>query len=270
MAAPEGLGVAAGSLTGTHFVYSNIYSLNKGIYYLYASLAVAGVLYAVAGSYLKNRDLKLWLRKVGGLRRSETLLAISVLPLALLTFLLAEDAFELIETGLTYIILAASCVIASIALRVRWPALRLAALPSMAVVLLLALTHPVVAYSIDAYSSAPRSEKDGLEFLASAVPMAGKSLAMHKDDQLCLIDGPKIDETEFVYLTGSPEADMEEVRPDIFVYRSTDYYYAAMRLDLSFDNNRYTRYLATAYRLKYDRVYASPTFEVYLRDEAGM
>jgi hypothetical protein len=269
MAAPGGLDVAAGFLTGTRFVYANIYSLNKGIYYLYALLAVAGVLYAVAGSYLKDKDVKLWLRTVGGLRRSETLLAISVLPLVLLTFLLAENAHELIESGLTYIILAASCVMASIAVRVQWPAPRLATVPALAVVVLLTLTHPVVAYSIDAYSSAPRSEKDGLEFLTSAVPMAGRSMVMFKDDQLSLLAGSGIDHTEFLHTTDPYRPQFEALRPDIFVYRNTGYYYAAMRIDLSFEDNRFTTYRAAADRLEYDRVYSSPTFEVYLGDEAG-
>jgi len=206
---------------------------------------------------------------VGGLRRSETLLAISVLPLLLLTFLLAENSHDLIESGLTYIILASSCVTASIAIRVRWPAPRLAVVPALAVVLLLTLTYPIVAYSIDAYSSAPRSEKKGLEFIASAVPMARRSMAMSHDDQLSLFAGSKIDETEFFHLSDPHEPQFDMVWPDIFVYRSTGFYYAAMRLDLSFEKNRFTGFLAAVDGLKYDRVYSSPTFEIYLGDEAG-
>jgi len=38
---------------------------------------------------------------------------------------------------------------------------------------------------------------------------------------------------------------------------------AAMRYDLSFEDNRYTEYLIFVNSNKYDRIYSSSTFEIY-------
>jgi hypothetical protein len=51
----------------------------------------------------------------------------------------------------------------------------------------------------------------------------------------------------------------------VVVFRKSGYYYSAMRIDLSFERNRYTEYKDKIEAEQYDRVYSSPTFEVYLK-----
>ncbi len=248
-------------LTGTPFIYRNIHSLNKGIYFLYAAAGVLGLIYTVAKDYTEKRSIKNWLSKLGGISRSEACLAISILPLVLLSFLLAEEAHVLIETGLTYIILALSCIIASVV--IRWQLINRKAAPYFIAlgVLFLTLTSPIVAYSIDAYSSIPKSEGAGLKFLSEEVPLNGKSVSIWLGNQLAFYPQPSFAQADFELLRNL------KVEPDVAVFRNTGYYNAAMRSDFSFEYNSYTKYLAAVKSSRYDRIYSSPTFEVYSRDK---
>jgi len=57
--------------------------------------------------------------------------------------------------------------------------------------------------------------------------------------------------------------DAGEGTADLVVLRNTWYYRAAMRQDLSFEDNRYTRLLDLVEDSGYSKVYSSPTFKVY-------
>jgi hypothetical protein len=257
---PGGFSVGTGYLSGTRFVYSDIYNLNKGIYFLYAAVTALAILYIFARTYLEKRSVGKWICGLGGLNRIEALLALSVLPLLLLSFLLAENAHELIETGLTYIILALSGVIASVVLRARLVSKKAAPYLITIGALILTLSFPVVAYSIDAYSSYPRSEEKGLEFLASEEPLEGKTVVGSTLHQLSFYPQANLEQTEFFRFDSA-----QGVEPDVVVFRKSGYYYSAMRIDLSFERNRYTEYKDKIEAEQYDRVYSSPTFEVYLK-----
>jgi hypothetical protein len=263
---PDGFSVGTGYLSGTRFVYSDIYSLNKGIYFLYAAVAALAILCIFARTYLEKRSVGKWICGLGGLNRIEALLALSVLPLLLLSFLLAENAHDLIETGLTYIILALSGVIASVVLRARLVSKKAAPYLIMIGALILTLSFPVVAYSIDAYSSVPRSEEVGLSFLAAEGDLGGKTVTGWGLKQLALYSQPYTNQNQFVLLDSVNSQNLDEVKPDVIVLRNTGYYYAAMRNTLSFKDNSYTRLLAAVESSRYDRIYSSPTFEVYLKD----
>jgi hypothetical protein len=257
---PGGFSVGTGYLSGTRFVYSDIYNLNKGIYFLYAAVAALAILYIFARTYLEKRSVGKWICGLGGLNRIEALLALSVLPLLLLSFLLAENAHDLIETGLTYIILALSGVIASVVLRARLVSKKAAPYLITIGALILTLSFPVVAYSIDAYSSYPRSEEKGLEFLASEEPLEGKTVVGSTLHQLSFYPQADLEQTGFFRFDSA-----QGVEPDVVVFRKSSYYYLAMRIDLSFERNRYTEYKDKIESEQYDRVYSSPTFEVYLK-----
>ncbi len=260
---PERLGVGAEYLTGTQFVYSNIYNLNKGVYFFYAAIGALGVLYVAARAYIGKKSIKNWLSQLGGLKRSEAMLALSILPLLILSFLLAGKAHVLIETGLTYIILALSCIIASVMARSHWLDSGIGRSFLVIGVLFLTLSFPVVAYSIDAYSSFPESEENGLKFLVADGSLEGKTLAGDSLSQLALYAQPPLSQTEDMTLGALKALDLSEKPLDMIVFRNTGYYYAAMRDDLSFDRNRFTEYLAVVESSKYHKVYSSPTFEVY-------
>jgi hypothetical protein len=254
----EEFGTAGEYLGGTPFIYANIYNLNKAIYYLYAAAALLGVLYLAATNYSRKEGVRKWLAKLGGLKRSEACISISMLPLIFLTFLLAERAHDLIETGLTYMILALSCIIASAIVRSRRIDRKTASSVVLVGVLFLTIAYPIVAYSIDAYSNFPESEKLGVEFLDSKVPLDGKILAGTNVSQLAIY--PQASSAEITRINYR----REQVYADIAVFRNTGYYYMAMRFARSFEKNAYTEYLEMIEDGRYDKVYSSSTFNVYL------
>jgi hypothetical protein len=260
---PADLGTSQQYLGGTPFIYSGIYTLNKGIYYLYAACGISGVLYILVRTYFKKRNVREWLKQLGGMSRNEALLACSVLPLVVFSLLLAEGAHDLIETGLTYVILAVSGIIASIILRSQWKYDKLKFSFITTVVLFFTLSYPLVAYSIDAYSNTPESEAAGLAFLAEDTPLAGKVVAGAFMSQLALYPSTITIGTSFVNFG----VNLQQV--DVAVFRNTGYYYTAMRFDLSFTKNRYSEALAAVESGGYDKVYSSPTIEIYLRSKTA-
>ncbi len=236
-------------LLGTPFIYGGIYSLNKGIYFLYAAIAAILLLRSTVTAYLKQRDIKKWASRLGGVSRSQLFLALSLPLFLILTILLAEWGHDLIERGLTFIILILSCLIASMSIRFLNSKLFRPAM--LILVLFLTLSFPIVAYSIDAYTSFPESEKSGLEFIVAKDLVTDKTLDGTRLVQLVL------------YRSDIREPDYMET-PDIFIFRSTDYYYRAMRLDLSFDDNLFIRYLGQIRDdNKYNKIYSSLTTEIY-------
>lgn len=261
--ASGGFDVGSEYLTGTRFIYSNIYNLNKAIYFLYAAVCALGILYVAVRAYFHTRGIGRWLSSLCGLKRSEAMLALSVPPLLLLSFLLSEWNHVLIESGLTYIILAFSCIIISIFSRLKWIQRGLGYAFLATAVLFLALSSPIVAYSIDAYSNYPESEKAGLVFLVERGSLQGKTVATSSITQVILYGRPSLVETDLLRLGAGGIGDIDEGGPDIVAFRSTGYYYSAMRNTLSFENNRYDEYLADVQSAGYDKVYSSQTFDVY-------
>jgi hypothetical protein len=261
-----GFDVGAGYISGTRFAYSDIYNLNKAIYFLYAAVGILAVLYLFARTYLEKRGVKKWIGELGGLSQNEAILAVSVLPLLLLSFLLAENAHDLLETGLTYIILSIAVIIASVILRSQLVSKKAAPYLVMIGVLFLTLSFPVVAYSIDAYSNFPRSEEAGLSFLAAEGDLEGKTATGWNLKQLALYWQPDTNQNYLVLLDSVNAQNLDKIKPDVVVFRNTGYYYAAMRNARSFEDNSYTRLLAAVESSGYVKVYSSPTFEVYLRD----
>jgi len=254
-------------LLGTPFIYKGIFNLNKGIYLLYALLAITMVGYTFYRSRSRLKSPRDFLAQLGGLSREEVFIIVSALILLILTILLGEETHDLIERGLTFAILAISGLLASITTRVYESATTLAKRfirPAMIVLILfLTLSFPAVAYSIDAYTSFPISEEAGLKFLASYVPLDTKRLATNFQGQMTLyrpyIAAP-------VPLSSPSSLDSG----DVFAFRRTDYYYAAMRFDLSFEDNRFTRYQsAVNTSSEFDKIYSSPTMAIFVRGSDG-
>jgi len=60
--------------------------------------------------------------------------------------------------------------------------------------------------------------------------------------------------------------DLNKTAPDIIVLRINAYFMISMRYDLSFENNRFTELRENLTRSSnYNRVYANPDFEIYVR-----
>ncbi|MFC1904406.1 hypothetical protein ACFLXT_01370 [Chloroflexota bacterium] len=252
-------------LLGTPFIYEGIFNINKGIYILYALLAVTVVSYTIYRTRSQRKGLRNFFSKLGGLNRGEIFMAISVPLLVILTILLGEKAHVLIERSLTFTILAMSGLIASITTRTYESAtiiVKRFICPAMIVIILfLTLSFPVVAYSIDAYTSFPISEEAGLKFLANYAPLDTKTLATTSGSQMTLYR-PYIAAPVWLGYPWSLD------RGDVFAFRMTGYYIAAMRHDLSFDDNWFTRYQSVVnVSSEFHRIYSSPTIDIFIKSE---
>ena len=250
-------------LLGSPFIYKGIYNINRGIYLLYAFLAAIGfcyVLYRSRPLWKRPRD---FIKEIFGLRREEVFMAISVPVLVILTILLAERGHVLIERSLSFIIIAMSGFIASILTRIYEPGMvlvkRFIGVAMVVVLLFLTLSFPVVAYSIDAYTSFPISEEAGLKFLADHVPLDTKTLATTSGSQMTLY-GSHI----LAPVALRDPSSLED--GDVFAFRSTGYYHVAMRDELSFHDNWFTRYQsAVSSSNEFDRIYCSQTTTIFSR-----
>ncbi len=264
------LQVVGGFLTGTRFIYGNIFALNKGIYFLYAALGVLAILYRAADSYLKRSSIGRWLTQFAGLRKNEALLAVSVVPLIALAYMLGEGAYDLIETGLTYAIIALSGLLASVVIRTKLQniqALRLGAGVLVVLLVLLVLSYPVIAYSIDAYSNFPYSEKKGLQFLTQNGALEGKTLMSTNTSQIVLYIRPEQYNVRLLKFQPRYAPIQSGEGIDLIVFRNTGYYYSAMRYSFSFDDNYYNDCLKEVQDETYNKVYSSPTTTLYVDSE---
>jgi len=118
----------------------------------------------------------------------------------------------------------------------------------------------VVAYSIEAYTNFPASEQSGLEFLAQDVLLEKRTLTTTSSGQL------RIYTLNFIPVN-PPEDNISE-GAEIVVFRSTGYYHTAMRWDLSFEDNGFTRLREAVNSCDgYDRIYISPTVEIFSRGD---
>jgi len=259
---PGGFTTTRQYLLGTPFIYEGIHRLNLWIYIVYVLVAMAGIIYLFLTSCFSQKSFKYCLLRFGGLSRSQLFMVLSVTVLLVLTALLAERGHVLIERGLTFIILGLSCLIASIIVRLyHTDAIKKFINPVVSVLIFfLTLSFPVVAYSIEAYASFPASEQAGLEFLAQDVLFEKKTVTTTSTNHLLLYA------TNFLSVS-PPEDDISE-GAEIVAFRSTGYYKAAMRYDLSFENNGFTRYHEAVNSCdRYDEIYISPTVEIFSRND---
>jgi hypothetical protein len=254
---PSNFSTAGKFVAGTAFIFGGIFNLNKGIYLLYAVAAISSIMAVLAKSYFSRLSIRKWIAGFGGILQKEAVLICAVPVLLVLTLLLALQSHDLIETGLTYIILSISVMFASMSLRFHWFGNLKSFSLLTAGVLFVTLAFPVVAYSIDAYSSFPASEAAGLRFLAGDMSLAGKSVAGAFLDQIGLFN-PQFTENT-VYL----ELSQLQAKPDIAVFRHSHYYYSAMRFDMSFEHNAFTESLAKVQSAGYNQIYSDLTFVIY-------
>ncbi|MFC2067621.1 hypothetical protein ACFLTP_01175 [Chloroflexota bacterium] len=250
-------------LVGKAFYFDSIFNINRAIYALYGLTAALAVLFVFARARVCRKGARDFLSRLGGLTREELFLAISMLLLIVLSVLLAEVFHTLIERGLTFIILTISGVIASIVTRVYEPAKtnvrRFMAGSATVVIVFLTLAFPLVAYSIDAYTSFPVSEESGLKFLAESTPLDAKTLTTTSGPQISLYQPYVAKITNMLITTSFWES-------DILIFRMTGYYYAAMRYDFSFEDNRLTRYRdAVNTNAAFNSVYINPTTHIFIR-----
>ena len=257
---PETLDTTRQYLSGKPFIYGGIHKLNLFVYFLYALLAAAGIMYIVTVEYYRRKSIRHFLLRFGGLNRNQLFLILSGVLLFVLTILLAESDHVLLERSLTFLILVLSCLIASVIVELYYSGVLVKLLSAIVVgaVLFLTLSFPVVTYSIEAYTNFPASEKVALEFIADDVLVEQKTISTSFSGQLLLFT------FNFIRQPMSEE-DISE-GTEVIAFRSTGYYYTAMRHELSFEDNSFTRYReAVADYTGYDKVYLNPTTEIFIR-----
>ena len=244
-------------LLGVAFVYSPIYNLNKGIYFLYAAVAMLMMSWTVTVDLLRLRNIKTWVMKLGGLTQSQLFLLIAAPLLLILTVLLGEyelGEYGLIERSLTVIVLALSTLIASVLLRLLSHAVlqKIKVWFYVILVVLLTLSFPIVSYSKDAYTSIPESEKSAVGFVEA------NQLITVKSDQRVIIPS-----FQLAYWSW----DIKPFRQyDVFIFQSTTFYYKSMRIDLSFTDNEFVRVREAIVKGRdYNKLYNNPTTEVFLQ-----
>jgi hypothetical protein len=261
---PGDLDTARRFILGNTFIYSDIYTLNKAVYVLYALLVIT----AIGAVLVRTRQQRItwsnYLADRGGLSRPQWVLVISAPVFIMAAILMSEHDPTLLERGLTMAILAMAGVTASIVTgwydRAKTNLRRVIAGVTVPVLILLTLAFPVITYSIDAYSGFPVSEEKGLEFVADNFNLKDKVFVSGFPNQMTLFQPDVI---KGLASLGTPKAD----QGDVFLLSSTAYYYAAMRLDLSFTDNHVTRFrdlLNASSKVK--GVYVSPTTAIFVKE----
>ena len=256
---PGGLATTREYLSGAPFIYGDIHRLNIFVYVLYAFTAAVGVLYIIFREYGRRDSLRSYLTKLGGLTRNQVFLIISVFALLVFTVLLAETDHTMMERGLTFVILVLSCLIASIAAGLYYSGTvaKFISFISLGMILFLTLSYPVIAYSIEAYTNFPASEGAALEFMAEDVLFEKKTLADGSKEQFVMYT------VDFIPVPS--RRDEVTKGAEVVSFRSTDYYYTAMRHDLSFEDNSFTRYLEAVTDCdRYNKTYINPTTEIFV------
>ena len=245
-------------LFGTAFVYSPIHTLNKSIYFLYAAVAAAVTVWALTANLLRLKSIKTWVMRLGGLGRSQWFLLIAAPLLLILTVLLGEyerGEYGLTERSLTFIILTLSSIIASVLLKPLSSRVLERAKIWFCVVLvvILTLSFPIISYSKDAYTSIPESELSAVGFVESHKLVAVKPVDGHE------FIVPGFQPAGWNWDTNLP------LQYNSVMFRSTRYYYHAMRTDLSFSDNKFIRARETIVNgNEYNKIYNSPTTEIFL------
>jgi len=162
---------------------------------------------------------------------------------------------DLAERSLTFVILNLSCLIASAGIGLLSNKRMKSIL--LLFVMFLTLSYPVVAYSIDAYTGFPESEGNGLKFLANEADTAHKKTVILAGSAHLALYSPHSIIEKYVSKDTITKA-------DFVAFRSTGYYYRAMRFDLSFNDNLYTEYLELVKNDDtFNNIYMNPTTEIF-------
>ncbi|MDY6917845.1 MAG: hypothetical protein SVP26_07885, partial [Chloroflexota bacterium] len=259
------------SLFGTAFIYSGIYNVMRAIYLLYGFIAMTLLLHKLVRTFLQERSIRKWVSGLGGLTRSQVFVGLSLAAVFLLTVLLTERGHGiggLTERGLTFLVLLSSCLIGSLLVEA-FTSRKGKVLSNVLILILvvfLTLSFPAMAYKSEASLSIPVSEEEGVRFLAENVALDEKTLAMAGVGQLAYFPEATYARPNFASI-GLPWPEVvADIEADIAVFRRTDYYYAAMARDLSFEDNAVTEYLGIlSNSSSHNRVYSNPAFDVFLK-----
>ena len=255
------------------FYYSEIYYLNQGIYFVYLAILIGVSIFAF--KHLKN-DL------INNKKMEPifvfNIMAILIIPAGILLYLMS-GLHDLIERTMSYFILFSSVFIIGYLIQY-WDKemVRLKRLLPLSkslfknrgivfvtFLVFLAITFPVVSYSIGVYNSTPVSEKTGLEYLSNHYLADDTNVSLSLASQLAMFAEPPLETSLYATLPVDNSTEYDAV-----CYRMTSYYYYSLRIDLSFESNRWLDSHEMISNLTgYQKTYTSSTFEIYWRTSDG-
>jgi hypothetical protein len=275
-------------LSNPHFLYREIYFLNQLVYIIYFITALIMILFIVKIGVKSQKGFKMRilsiLRIIGRKRLYALITAFLFIVFGIVLYIITSLQ-DLIERSLTFFILVISIFIISIlmehmprtnmrskgkesekpSLHIKQKSKRTVIIFIVIWVVPVSLVFPTVAYSIGVYNSTPPSEDSGLTFLSDNVPLDNKNISISFLSQMAMYLEPPIE----VSLPPGELFDNKglENQTDIVVLRSIGYYYFAMRVDLSLDDNRWISYKDEVNNsFIFNKIYSNPSFEVYIRD----
>jgi hypothetical protein len=258
---PSDLNTFQKLVVGESFLFSAISTLNRLVYFLYGLLAIGAIGLVFVKAYRKHKSFRNWLYNLGGLTREQTWLIIAAPLLLIVSILMAESQPVLMERGLTLAIMAISGIFVSIFYgiftSVRYNALKNSFISF--VLIILSCVFPFISFSIDSYSSFPSSEESGLKFTSNYIKLDDKVLAGTSKAQIVLFH-PVTKNLDSSFSSLSPE------NGDVFLIRSTGYYYASLRYDFSLEDNRITRLKQELdASTDFNSIYFNPAFSIYFK-----
>lgn len=248
------LGWTAG---GQSFIYPEIHQLNLAVYVIFLLfVSFLLLLDLTRGRFACKRDV---ITKHVSHERI-TFVAFSSLIYAAFGYMLflATDQRFLLGRGLLFYIFMASIYISKHLVRQNQRGKDFKEFVVVSMVLFLLISFPIVSYSKEAYNTFTPSAAQGLTFV-SHIDLSRKSISMSFDQQLAAY----VNLSEGVLVEKYPP-NLNMTSPDFVVLRINAFFYSAMRGGLSFERNSYTE-LQDDLRGKigYNKIYSSPTFEVY-------
>jgi hypothetical protein len=251
------LGVASEFTGGGGFIYQDIYLLNQSVYVVF-------VVFALAFIFLNLRQL-LVSRKADYTTLLGVLFVLSALAYAAYSYVLflASGVHFLLGRGLLFFAFAggicAAMVLRSLSEKRKLVA-RIGGLITVSTVVFLLVSFPIISYNKEAYNTYTPSTAGGMGFIGNYLNVSKFTMSIGSDQQLTAYINLTMG---FNLLKYEPELNAS-VKPDFVVLRVTSFFIMAMRYDLSFENNTFTRLRdALEQEINYGKIYSSGTFDVY-------
>ena len=242
---------------GQAFIYSEIHQLNLAVYVVFLFF----VSFLLLSDLIRGKFA--WKKDVianHAAYKQITFVAFSSLIYAAFGYMLflATDQRFLLGRGLIFYIPMSSIYISKHLVRQNQRGRNFKEFVIVSLILFLFISFPIISYSKEAYNTFTPSAAQGLAFV-SHIDLSRKSISMSFDQQLAAY----VNLSEGVLAEKYPPT-LNRTSPDFIVLRINSFFYNAMRHSLSFERNRYTELQDNLRgKISYNKVYSSPTFEVY-------
>jgi len=144
------------------------------------------------------------------------------------------------------------------------------AILSIALFSSLTLLYPVVSYSVDSYSNFPTAEETGLKFLSAKYQNQNLLILVAEGQFLLYCQSFHLVGNDPWVYAKSPEQIQDAITKeisasDIIVLRKTAFFYSAIKLDHSFDDNRFILTEQALESNLTNNVYSTPSLNIYVR-----